>query len=114
MRLADGQAGILASAGGGVVHYGPASGVLASEIGSLAAALAVAGVAFFEQDPGPLGEHSSASSQLDQANTPAVDRDLAAWIQGGGLSAGLWLRDLRAVDDPQPGAIGLLAQDLQA
>jgi hypothetical protein len=47
-------------------------------------------------------------------STPAVDRDLAAWIQGGGLSAGLWLRDLRAVDDPQPGAIGLLAQDLQA
>jgi hypothetical protein len=52
--------------------------------------------------------------QLLPPNTPAVDRDLAAWIQGGGLSAGLWLRDLRAVDDPQPGAIGLLAQDLQA
>ena len=63
VRLADGQAGILAPAAGGVVHYGPSSGVLASEIGSLAAALAVAGVAFFERrrrargcagpDPGP-------------------------------------------------------------
>jgi hypothetical protein len=71
VRLADGQAGILAPAGGGVVHYGPSSGVLASEIGSLAAALAVAGVAFFERrrrafgrsdpDPCPLGEHSYAS-----------------------------------------------------
>jgi len=49
VRLADGQAGILAPAGGGVVHYGPCSGVLASEIGSLAAALAVAGVAFFKR-----------------------------------------------------------------
>jgi hypothetical protein len=46
VRLADGQPGVLAPAGGGVVHYGPSSGVLASEIGSLAAALAVAGVAF--------------------------------------------------------------------
>ncbi len=77
VRLADGQAGILAPAGGGVVHYGPSSGVLASEIGSVAAALAVAGVAFFERrrraldrsDPAsrPLGEHSYASPQLDQA-----------------------------------------------
>ena len=77
VRLADGQAGILAPAGGGVVHYGPSSGVLASEIGSLAAALAVAGVAFFERrrralgrpdpDPWPSGEHSYASPQLDQA-----------------------------------------------
>jgi hypothetical protein len=48
-RLADGQAGILAPAEGGIVHYGPSSGVLASEIGSLAAALAIAGVAFFER-----------------------------------------------------------------
>jgi hypothetical protein len=48
IRLADGQAGILAPVGGGVVHYGPSSGVLASEIGSLAAALAIAGVALFE------------------------------------------------------------------
>jgi hypothetical protein len=48
-RLADGQAGILAPAGGGVVHYGPSGRVLASEIGSLAALLAVAGVAFFER-----------------------------------------------------------------
>jgi hypothetical protein len=70
-RLADGQAGILAPAGGGVVHYGPSSDVLASEIGSLAAVLAVAGVAFFERrrralgrsdpDPWPLGERSYAS-----------------------------------------------------
>ena len=49
VQLPDGQAGVLAPAGGGVVHYGPSSGVLASEIGSLAAALAVAGVAFFER-----------------------------------------------------------------
>ena len=71
VRLADGQAGILAPAGGGVVHYGPSSGVLAGEIGSLAAALAVTGVAFFERrrralgrpdpDPLPSGEHSYAS-----------------------------------------------------
>ena len=74
IQLADGQAGILAPAGGGVVHYGPSSGVLASEIGSLAAALAVAGVAFFERrrralgrsypDPWPLGEHSHASPRV--------------------------------------------------
>src|SRR5260370_12235407 len=55
VRLADGQAGILAPAGGGVVHYGPSSGVLAGEIGSLAAALAVAGVAFFERRRRALG-----------------------------------------------------------
>ncbi len=74
VQLADGQAGILAPAGGGIVHYGPSSGVLASEIGSLAAALAVAGVAFFERrrrarralgrsdpDPWPSGKHSYAS-----------------------------------------------------
>jgi hypothetical protein len=71
VRLPDGQAGIRAPAGGGVVHYGPSSGVLASEIGSLAAALAIAGVAFFERRrralgrsdpvPLPLGEHSYAS-----------------------------------------------------
>jgi hypothetical protein len=74
IRLADGQAGILVPAGGGIVHYGPSSGVLASEIGSLAAALAIAGVAFFERrrrargrsdpDPWPLGEHSYASPQV--------------------------------------------------
>jgi len=46
VELADGQAGVLAPAAGGVVHYGPSSGVLASEIGSVAAALAVAGAAF--------------------------------------------------------------------
>jgi hypothetical protein len=49
IKLADGQAGIPAPAGGGIVHYGPFSGVLASEIGSVAAALAVAGAAFIER-----------------------------------------------------------------
>jgi hypothetical protein len=48
-RLADGQAAFRAPAGGGVVHFGPSSGVLASEIGSLAAVLIVAGVAFSER-----------------------------------------------------------------
>jgi hypothetical protein len=77
IRLADGQTGILAPAGGGVVHYGPASGVLASEVGSLAAVLVVAGIAFFERrrrvlgrsdpDPRPSGEHSSFQPQSDQA-----------------------------------------------
>jgi hypothetical protein len=77
VQLTDGQAGILAPAGGGIVHYGPSSGVLASEIGSLAAVLAVAGVAFFERrrralgrsdpDPRSSGEQSYASAQLDQA-----------------------------------------------
>jgi hypothetical protein len=55
VRLANGQVGILAPASGGVVHYGPSSGVLASEIGSLAAVLAVAGVAFFERRRRALG-----------------------------------------------------------
>jgi hypothetical protein len=49
VRLADGQTGIFAPAGGVVVHYGPSSGVLASEIGSIAAALAVAGIAVLER-----------------------------------------------------------------
>jgi hypothetical protein len=62
-RLADGQVGVFAPAKGGVVSYGPSSGVLASEYASLAAALAVAGIAFVERrrrarrrsdpDPGP-------------------------------------------------------------
>jgi hypothetical protein len=78
VQLADGQAGILAPAGGGVVHYGPSSGVIAGEIGSLTAALALAGLAFFERrrralgrsepDPGLMGEHSYAPPQPDQAN----------------------------------------------
>jgi hypothetical protein len=46
IELPDGQAGILAPAGGGIVHYGPSSGVIASEVGSVAAALAVASAAF--------------------------------------------------------------------
>jgi hypothetical protein len=49
IELADGQVGVLASAGGGIVHYGPSTGVLASEVGSVAAALAVAGAAFIER-----------------------------------------------------------------
>ena len=61
IRLADGQAGIVAPAGGGVVHYNPSGGVIASEIASLAAALALAGITFLERrkrvrgrtDPGP-------------------------------------------------------------
>jgi hypothetical protein len=48
-RLADGQAGVRAPAGGGVVHYGPSSEVLASEIGSIAAVLAIAGIALLER-----------------------------------------------------------------
>ena len=81
VRLADGQAGILAPARGGVAHYGPSSGVLASEIGSLLAALAVGGVAFFQRrrrlrarpgpDPGPVVEHSRVS-QLGQARVLMV------------------------------------------
>jgi hypothetical protein len=49
IELADGQVGVLASAGGGIVHYGPSTGVLASEIGSVAAAPAVASAAFIER-----------------------------------------------------------------
>jgi hypothetical protein len=49
MELADGQAGALAPAAGGIVHYGPSGGVIASEIGSVGAALAVAIAAFIER-----------------------------------------------------------------
>jgi hypothetical protein len=55
VRLEDGQAGIFAPAAGGVVHYGPSSGFLAAEVGSIAAALAVAGVALFERRRRPTG-----------------------------------------------------------
>ena len=48
MELADGQAGILAPAAGGIVHYGPSGGVIASEPGSTAAALAISCAAFIE------------------------------------------------------------------
>ena len=71
VRLADGQAGIVAPAGGGVVHYGPSGGIIASEIASLAAALALAGFTFLERrrrargrtdpDPQPLAGPSRAS-----------------------------------------------------
>jgi hypothetical protein len=77
-RLADGQLGVYAPAKGGVVFYGPSSGVLASEFASLAAALAVAGVAFVERrrralrrsepDPCPLAEHSHASPPVGSTN----------------------------------------------
>jgi len=49
IELADGQAGVRAPAGGGIVHYGPSGGVIASEIGSVAAAVAVAGAALLER-----------------------------------------------------------------
>jgi hypothetical protein len=49
IRLPDGQAGIVAPAGGGVVHYNPSGGIIASEIASLAAVLALAGIAFLER-----------------------------------------------------------------
>jgi hypothetical protein len=49
VRLAEGQAGIVARAGGGVVHYNPSGGIIASEIVSLAAALALAGITFLER-----------------------------------------------------------------
>jgi hypothetical protein len=49
MELADGQVGVVAPAGGGIVHYGPSGGVIASEIGSVAAAVAVASAAFIER-----------------------------------------------------------------
>lgn len=61
VRLADGQAGIAAPPGGGVVHYNPSGGIVASEVASLAATLALLGITLFERrkraggrtDPGP-------------------------------------------------------------
>jgi hypothetical protein len=78
-RLADGQAGVFAPANGGDVLYRPSRGVLASEFASLAAALAVAGVALAERrrrrprgrsdpDSCPPAEHSHASAPVGQAN----------------------------------------------
>jgi len=49
IELADGQAGIAASAAGGIVHFGPSGGVIASDFGAIAAALAVAFAAFLER-----------------------------------------------------------------
>jgi hypothetical protein len=49
VELADGRAGVLAPAGGGIAHYGPSGGVIASEIASVAAAVAVAAAAFLER-----------------------------------------------------------------
>ncbi len=77
VRLPDGQAGIFAPTGGGVVHYDPSGGVLASEIASLVALLGVAGIAFFErrrrgrgrsdQDAQPLAAHVLTSAEFDEA-----------------------------------------------
>jgi hypothetical protein len=86
VQLADGQAGILAPAGGGVVHYGPSGGVLASETGSLAAALAVAGVAFFERrrralrrpDPDPRPPLLAESAQVHGSAVSKLGR-CSAW-----------------------------------
>jgi hypothetical protein len=72
MRLADGQAGILAPAKGGVVHYGPSTGVLTSEFGSLAAALAVAGMAFFER-------RRRVRTQLGASGAVAADLGIRYW-----------------------------------
>jgi hypothetical protein len=70
-RLTDGQVGVFAPAKGGVVFYSPSIGVLASEFASIAAALAVAGIAFIERrrravrrshpDLRPLAGHSHAA-----------------------------------------------------
>jgi hypothetical protein len=49
VKLADGQAGVRVSGSGGVVHYGPSNGIIATEAGSVAAALVVAGFAFMER-----------------------------------------------------------------
>jgi len=48
-QLPDGQAGVQVPATGGVAHYGPSGGVLASEAASVVAALAMAGLAFLER-----------------------------------------------------------------
>lgn len=81
VRLADGQAGVVSPAGGGVAHYGPSGGALASEIGSLAAALALAGFTFLERkrrkrapgrsdlDPQSRAARPAGSSQWDKTKT---------------------------------------------
>ena len=79
IELADGQAGVLAPSEGGVVHYGPSSGVLASEIGSAGAVLAVAGVAFIERK-----RRRRAFARSDQAvGSTGRERDADG---GGGLA----------------------------
>ena len=76
LRLANGQAGVVAPATGGVAHFAPSGGVLASEIESLAAALAIASVAVSrrrsrevgcsEVTTDSLAEHPRASPHLDR------------------------------------------------
>ncbi len=76
-ELADGQAGVVAPGGGGVVHYGPSGGVIASETGSVAAALAVAGAAFGERRRrrrGNRGEHPSVLSDREGERPGEADR----------------------------------------
>lgn len=82
-RLADGQVGVFAPAKGGVVTFRPASGVLASELASVAAALAIAGVAFFERKRRSLGQRAGFLSSYRAARTSAI---LAA-APGGSLAS---------------------------
>ena len=49
IRLSDGQAGVLAPARGGIARYGPSAGIIASELGSLVALIAVAILALCER-----------------------------------------------------------------
>jgi hypothetical protein len=49
VQLADGQVGVRAPAGGGIAHYGPSRGVIASDVGSVVAALAVIILALMER-----------------------------------------------------------------
>jgi hypothetical protein len=73
-RLPDGQTGVRVPAGGGIARYDPFAGVVASEVGSLAALLAVAGIALLERrkrapgsfipPPGPLADRAHFSSPL--------------------------------------------------
>jgi hypothetical protein len=64
IRLADGQAGIVAPAGGGVVHYNPSGGIVASEIASLAAAFALAGLTLLERRRRRVRGRTDPGSQL--------------------------------------------------
>lgn len=75
VRLPDGQAGAHAPAGGGIVHYQPSGGVIASELASLAAALGVAGVAFLERKRRTRG--LSAGILPDQARSSSAEYALS-------------------------------------
>src|SRR6185437_4953103 len=71
-RLADGQVGVLAPARGGVVSYRPSSGVLASELASLAAALAIAGVELAERRRRAPAQRVSFLGRYRAARTSAI------------------------------------------